>query len=54
MRLALPERFNPSPRATSTVHGSTGSEDVSLHQRQNTVKSLLEASGSGVPTPQIG
>ena len=55
MRLALPERFNRSlRRATSTVHDSTRSEDASLHQRQITVNNLFEASGSGVPIPQIG
>src|SRR6516165_10821437 len=29
-------------------------DDTSLHQRQNTVESLFEASASGISTPQIG
>src|SRR5271169_4406613 len=55
IRLALRGRFSLTPhRATATVHAPTGSGDVSLHERQNTVKSLFEASGSDVPTSQIG
>src|SRR5215469_237861 len=53
--LVLRGRFSLTPhRATATVHDPTGSGNVSLHQRQNTVKSLFEASGSDVPTSQIG
>src|SRR6516164_8019956 len=55
IRLVLRGRFSLTPhRATATVRDPTGSGNVSLHQRQNTVKSLFEASGSHVPTSQIG
>src|SRR6516165_10984405 len=55
IRLALQGRFSLRPhRAAVTVHNPMRSGDVSLHERQNTVKSLFEASGSDVPTSQIG
>src|SRR6516164_9125432 len=46
IRLVLRGRFSLTPhRATATVHDPTRSGNVSLHQRQDTVKSLFEASG---------